>query len=263
MARAMTTRLALAGLLATAVLGAGLLGGAGSVRAEEEALPAEHWSFTGIFGTFDQAALRRGFQVYKEICSACHSMNLLHYRDLAALGYSEDEIKQIAASVQVTDGPNDNGDMFDRPGRPSDAFKAPFANEQAARAANGGALPPDLSLIIKARKCGADYVHAILTGYGEAPAGMTMQSGMNYNKYFPGHQIAMPPPLTDDRVTYADGTKATLQQEARDVATFLAWASEPKLEERHKVGARVMIFLFVLSGIMYGVKRKIWSKVEH
>jgi len=257
MARAMTTRLALAGLLA-----AGVLGAAGSVRAQEEALPAEHWTFTGIFGTFDQETLRRGFQVYKEICSACHSMNLLHYRDLAALGYSEDEIKQIAASVQVTDGPNDNGDMFDRPGRPSDAFKAPFANEQAARAANGGALPPDLSLIVKARKGGADYVHAILTGYGQAPTGMTMQSGMNYDEYFPGHQIAMPQPISDGSVTYADGTKATTDQEAFDVANFLAWASEPELVDRHRMGVKSVLFLIVLAALLYAVKRKVWAGIH-
>jgi ubiquinol-cytochrome c reductase cytochrome c1 subunit len=253
----MTMRLALAGLLATGVLAA-----AGPLRAEDESLPTEHWSFTGIFGTFDQATLRRGFQVYKEICSACHSMNLVHYRDLAALGYSEDEIKAIAAGVQITDGPNDNGDMFDRPGRPSDVFKAPFANDQAARAANGGALPPDLSLIVKARKGGADYVHDLLTGYGEAPAGTTMQSGMSYDKYFPGHQIAMPQPISDASVTYADGTQATIDQEALDVANFLAWTSEPELVERHRMGVKSVLFLIVLAGLLYAVKRKVWAGVH-
>lgn len=256
-ARALMKRLALAGLIAAGVLAPAL-----SVRAQDEALPTVHWSFSGAFGTFDQETLRRGFQVYKEICSACHSMNLLHYRDLAALGYSEDEIKQIAASVQVTDGPNDNGDMFDRPGRPSDAFKAPFANEQAARAANGGALPPDLSLIVKARKGGADYVHAILTGYGQAPTGMTMQSGMNYDEYFPGHQIAMPQPISDGSVTYADGTKATTDQEAFDVANFLAWTSEPELVERHRMGVKAVLFLIVLAGLLYAVKRKVWAGIH-
>jgi ubiquinol-cytochrome c reductase cytochrome c1 subunit len=256
-ARAPTKRLALAGLIAAGVLAAAL-----PVRAEDEALPTVHWSFSGAFGTFDQETLRRGFQVYKEICSACHSMNLVHYRDLAALGYSEDEIKAIAASVQITDGPNDNGDMYDRPGRPSDAFKPPFANEQAARAANGGALPPDLSLIVKAREGGADYVHDLLTGYAEPPAGVTMQSGMNYDKYFPGHQVAMPQPISDGSVTYADGTKATTDQEAFDVANFLAWTSEPELVERHRMGVKSVLFLIVLAGLLYAVKRKVWAGIH-
>jgi ubiquinol-cytochrome c reductase cytochrome c1 subunit len=250
-------RLSLAALFA-----AGALAPAIPVRAEDQALPTVHWSFSGAFGTFDQAALRRGFQVYKEICSACHSMDLVHYRDLAALGYSEDEIKAIAASVQITDGPNDNGDMFDRPGRASDAFKPPFANEQAARAANGGALPPDLSLIVKARAGGADYVHDLLTGYAEPPAGMTMQAGMNYNKYFPGHQLAMPQPISDGSVTYADGTKATTDQEALDVANFLAWTSEPELVERHRIGVKAVLFLIVLSGLLYALKRKVWAGIH-
>lgn len=251
-------------LLTTALIGAGagLLATPAAHAAETVAPPAEHWSFDGIFGTYDRAALRRGFQVYKEICSACHSMNLLHYRNLEAIGFSEDEVKKIAASVQVTDGPNDQGDMYERPGRPSDPFKAPFPNDQAARAANNGALPPDLSLIVKARKGGADYVHGILTGFGEPPADMKMADGMNYNKYFPGHQIAMPPPLNDDAVTYADGTKATVDQMALDVSNFLAWAAEPNLEERHFTGVKAVLFLIVLTALLYGVKRKIWAAVH-
>jgi ubiquinol-cytochrome c reductase cytochrome c1 subunit len=251
-------------LLTTALIGvgAGLLGTPAARAAEAEALPAEHWSFDGIFGTYDRAALRRGFQVYKEICSACHSMNLLHYRNLQAIGYSEDEVKKIAASVQVTDGPNDQGEMYERPGRPSDPFKAPFPNDQAARAANNGALPPDLSLIVKARKGGPNYTHAILTGFGEPPADMKMADGMNYNKYFPGHQIAMPPPLSEGAVTYADGTKATVDQMSLDVSNFLAWASEPNLEERHFTGVKTVLFLIVLTALLYGVKRKIWAAVH-
>jgi ubiquinol-cytochrome c reductase cytochrome c1 subunit len=254
-------RFALARLLSACVLTTGL-GTSIAANAEDVALPTVHWSFSGAFGTFDQPTLRRGFQVYKEICSNCHSMNLVHYRDLAALGYSEDEIKSIAASFQITDGPNDNGDMYDRPGRPSDAFKPPFPNEQAARAANGGALPPDLSLIVKARKGGADYVRALLTGYAEPPTGMAMQAGMNYNLYFPGHQIAMPQPISDDSVTYADGTKATVDQEAFDVTNFLAWTAEPELPERHRMGVKAVLFLIVLSGLLYAVKRKVWAGVH-
>jgi len=225
-------------------------------------LPSPGWSFEGPFATFDPAARQRGFQVYKEVCSACHSMNLMHYRDLADIGFSEDQVKAIAAGVQVQDGPNDSGDMFERPGRPYDTFKPPFANDQAARASNNGALPPDLSLIVKAREGGPDYVYGILTGFGDPPPGMKMMDGMNYNKYFAGHQIAMPPPLTADRVTYADGTKATIEQEAHDVVTFLAWAAEPKLEVRKRVGTKVLIFLLGLSGLLYAVKRKVWRDVH-
>jgi ubiquinol-cytochrome c reductase cytochrome c1 subunit len=248
-----------------ALLTAALIGSAagGTALAAEAPTPPElHWSFQGIFGTYDRAALARGFQVYKEICSACHSMNLMHYRNLQDIGFSEDQVKQIAASVQVTDGPNDAGDMFERPGRPSDTFKPPFANENAARAANNGALPPDLSLIVKARKGGADYVHGILTGYSDPPADMKMAEGMNYNKYFPGHQIAMPPPLSDGAVTYPDGTKATVDQMASDVSNFLTWASEPKLEERHFIGVKSVLFLIVLTVLLYGAKRKIWAAVH-
>jgi ubiquinol-cytochrome c reductase cytochrome c1 subunit len=251
-------RLTLA-VLATALIGAGALAEA---RAEGVVLPEEHWSFNGIFGTFDRAAVRRGFQVYKEICSNCHSMNLLHYRNLEEIGFTEDEVKQIAASVQVTDGPNDNGDMYERPGKPSDAFKPPFANPQAARAANNGALPPDLSLMAKARVGGADYIHAILTGFGEPPPDTKMQPGMSYNKYFPGHQIAMPPPLSDGAVTYADGTKASVDQMSRDVSGLLMWAAEPNLEERHRIGVKSILFLIVLSGMLYAVKRKVWAAVH-
>ena len=245
--------------LTAALIGAGA---SAAARAEETALPQERWSFRGIFGTYDRAAVQRGFQVYKEICSACHSMNLVHYRDLQAVGFSEDQVKQIAASVQVTDGPNDAGEMFERPGKPSDPFKAPFPNDNAARAANNGALPPDLSLMSKARQGGPDYTYGIMTGFGEPPAGVTIAEGMNYNKYFPGHQIAMPPPLSDGAVTYADGTKATVDQMAYDVSNFLAWAAEPKLDERHLIGVKTVLFLIVLTALLYGVKRKIWAAVH-
>ncbi|HEX7201089.1 MAG TPA: cytochrome c1 [Dongiaceae bacterium] len=247
-----------------AFLTAALIGaGAGAAaRAEEIALPQKPWSFQGIFGTYDRAAVQRGFQVYKEICSACHSLNLVHYRDLQAIGFSEDQVKQIAASVQVTDGPNDAGEMFERPGKPSDPFKAPFPNDNAARAANNGALPPDLSLMAKARPGGADHIYGIMTGFVTAPAGVTVAEGMYYNEYFPGHQIAMPPPLSDGAVTYADGTKATIDQMAYDVSNFLAWTAEPKLEERHLIGVKSVLFLIVLTALLYGVKRKIWAAVH-
>ena len=236
--------------------------------APEPVLPTQSWSFNGPFGTFDRAAAQRGFQVYNEVCSRCHSMNLLHYGDLGpggpggGIGYTEDQVKAFAAQKQVTDGPNDQGEMFQRPGRASDKFVAPFANEQAARAALNGALPPDLSLISKAREDGADYLYGLLNGYKDPPATMKMADGMNYNEYFPGHQIAMPQPLFDDVVTYADGTKATVQQEARDVAVFLAWAAEPTMEERKRTGAKVLIFLLVMTLALYATKRRIWADLH-
>src|SRR6202162_2975751 len=193
--------------------------------------PHQEWSFNGVFGTYDRAALQRGFQVYKEVCSVCHPVKHLYYRDLEELGYSEDQVKGIAAQAQVSDGPNDTGDMFQRPGRPSDPIPGPFPNDQAARAANNGALPPDLSLITKAREGGENYVSALLTGFKDAPAGMKMNPNMNYNEYFAGHQIAMPPPLNPDQVKYADETKASVPQMAHDVVSFLSWAAEPTLEE--------------------------------
>ncbi|MDR3514636.1 MAG: cytochrome c1 [Azospirillaceae bacterium] len=245
-------------VILAAVLGLGL---AAPVCAEEAeiSLPHVEWPHDGIFGTFDRAAAQRGFQVYKEICSACHSLNLLYYRDLTALGFSDDEVKAIAAQYQVQDGPNDQGEMYDRPALPSDHFKRPFPNDKAARAANNGALPPDLSLIVKAREGGEDYVHAMLTGFEDPPVGVKLMDGMNYNKYFPGHQMGMPPILQPDLVTYADGTKATQDQMATDVATFLTWAAEPNLEERKRMGVKVVLFLLVFAGLMYAVKRQVWA----
>jgi ubiquinol-cytochrome c reductase cytochrome c1 subunit len=226
--------------------------------------PAQDWSFGGFFGTFDRASLQRGFQVYKEVCAACHALKQKAYRNLSDIGLSEDEIRAIAADVMVMDGPNDDGEMFERPGRPSDRFRSPFPNERAARAANGGAYPVDLSLIIKARKGGADYLYALLTGYrDEPPAGVAAMDGMHWNDYFPGHWIAMGRPLHDDQVTFADGTVATTSQMARDLTTFMAWAAEPELEERRAMGVRVILFLIVLAGMTYGVKRKIWADLKH
>ncbi|MBU6235992.1 MAG: cytochrome c1 [Alphaproteobacteria bacterium] len=225
-------------------------------------LPKQEWSFNGPTGTFDRASMQRGFQVYKQVCSACHSLNRIAYRNLAALGYNEAEIKAVAAEASIMDGPNDEGEMYERPGRPSDYFKAPFANEQAARYANNGALPPDLSLIVRARANGSDYIYALLTGYGEAPADIKINEGMHYNKYFAGHQIAMPAPLAAGAVTYEDGTDASVEQMAKDVTTFLTWASEPAMEVRKKTGLKAMIFLFVFAGLMYATKRRVWKDVH-
>jgi ubiquinol-cytochrome c reductase cytochrome c1 subunit len=210
-------------------------------------------------GTFDRAAAQRGFQVYREVCSACHSVDYLAFRNLTALGFSADEVAAVAAEYTVTDGPDDTGEMFERPARPADPIPPPYPNPEAARAANGGALPPDLSLITKARAGGADYVYSLMVGYGEAPAGEAPREGLNYNNYFPGHWIAMPPPLSDGQVSYTDGTEATVPQMAEDVATFLTWAGEPTLEQRKQSGLKVMLFLIVLTGLTYATMRKVWA----
>jgi ubiquinol-cytochrome c reductase cytochrome c1 subunit len=230
---------------------------------ETAAIPNVPFSFDGLFGTFDRASVQRGLQVYKEVCSACHAMRLLSYRNLLEIGLSEEQVRNIAASVQVTDGPNDQGEMFERPGRLSDRFHNPFPNDQAARAANNGALPPDLSVIVKAREGGADYVHALLTGYEEPPEGFTLMEGMNYNRYFAGNQIAMPNILNPGQVEFADGTEATVDRMATDVASFLAWAAEPELETRRRMGVRIILFLIVLGGLTYAVKRRVWADAKH
>lgn len=247
------------------VLGLGLIAGASPALAAggEIELPNTRFSFDGLFGHFDRASAQRGFQVYKEVCSACHAMHLLSYRNLRQLGLSDAEVAGIAATVQVMDGPNDEGQMVERPGRASDRFHSPFPNEQAARSANNGAYPPDLSVITKAREGGADYIHALLTGYGDPPAGVHIADGMHYNKYFAGHQIAMPPPITSDgQVEYHDGTKATVDQMVSDVSQFLTWAAEPELEERKSMGVKMILFLTVLGGLAYAVKRKVWADVH-
>ena len=251
-------------LKAIAILGGLLAAAPGPAIAAgaSVAIPDTRFSFDGIFGTFDRASAQRGLQVYKEVCSACHGMRLLSYRNLRELGLSEEQVAQIAAQFQVMDGPNDEGEMFERNARPSDRFRSPFPNQQAARAANNGAYPPDLSVIVKARPGGADYIYALLTGYEDPPADVTMMEGMNYNRYFPGHQIAMVAPLNPDQVEFADGTPATVEQMARDVTTFLAWAAEPELEQRRAMGFKVIIFLTILGGLAYAVKRKVWSDVH-
>ena len=247
------------GLLAGA-LAFSLAGAAGA--AEQADFDRHDWSFYGIFGTYERSAVQRGFQVYSENCSSCHGLKLVAYRNLAAIGFSEGEVKAIAAQFEVTDGPDDEGDMFERPARPSDRFVSPFANDNAARAANGGALPPDLSLIVKARARGPDYVFALLNGYAEAPADHPVADGMSYNPVFPGGEIAMPPPLFEDAVEYADGTPATVEQMAEDVVSFLYWAGEPTLEERKRVGIKVMLFLIILSALFIAVKQKVWRNVH-
>lgn len=224
--------------------------------------PEHHWSFSGLFGTYDRAALRRGFEVYNGVCAGCHGLRLVAYRNLMDIGFTEAEVKAIAADVDVPAEPNEEGEIEDRPGIPADKFKSPFANENAARASNGGALPPDLSLIIKARLNGSNYVNGLLTGYTDAPAGEEVPEGMYYNANFSGHLIAMAPPLSDEGVDYADKTKATVKQQAEDVVTFLTWAAQPELEERKRMGIKVILFLLLMTGLLYVVKRRIWADVH-
>lgn len=239
-----------------------LLSGTAMASSDAEHPKQLHWPFDGMTGTLDRQAAQRGFQVYKEVCAACHGLKRVAYRNLEQLGFSEGEIKAIAAEKNVMDGPNDDGEMFERPARPADKFVSPYANDKAARAANGGALPPDLSLIVKARVDGANYVYSLLTGYTEPPADREIAAGMNYNPYFPGGQIAMPPPLVEGGVTYQDGTPATVDQMARDVTVFLQWAAEPEMEQRKRLGIKALIFLGIMTIFLYAAKKRIWSKLE-
>ena len=225
-------------------------------------LPKQHWSFEGIFGTYDRGEAQRGLQVYSEVCAGCHGLSLIYYRNLMGLGYTKDQVKAFAAEYEVEDGPNDEGEMYMRPAKPSDRFVNPFPNDKAARVGNNGALPPDLSLVVEARVGGPNYLYNLMAGYVEPPAGVSVMEGMSYNAYFPGHQIAMPSPLSDEAVEYADGTKATVAQMARDVTTFLTWASEPNMEERKGMGIKVLLFLIVLTGMLIAVKKKIWVDVH-
>jgi len=283
-------------LAAGAAILAGLSTGAyAAVEALSPVPEAQHWSFDGPFGTYDRAEVQRGYQVYKEVCSACHALSLLAYRNLSDIGLTDDQIKDQIKDIKVQDGPNDQGEMFDRPAKLSDRFRSPFPNELASRAANNGAYPPDLSLIVKAREVepeggipvlrsfigkvhntGADYVFGVLTGYhdlGKLSAAdrkalnlapdFKLNDGMNFNIHFAGYQIAMPQPLSDGQVTFADGAPNKVEDMAHDVVTFLAWASEPKMEDRKRTGVKVVLFLLALAGLMYAVKRRVWAGVAH
>jgi len=222
-----------------------------------------NWSFEGVFGTFDRASLQRGYQVYQEVCSGCHSVQHLSYRNLSEEGgpeFSSEEAKAIASQFEVTDGPKEDGEMFTRPGRLSDKFVSPFPNAKAAAAANGGAYPPDMSVLVKARKGGADYIYSLLMGYEEAPTGYELDDGVYYNKYMPGHKIMMVEPLSDGAVEYADGTETSKARMAKDVTTFLVWAADTHLEARHKMGFKVFFYLIILLTLVYLSKQKVWSR---
>ena len=269
------------------VLAVGVLALAGGPAAAQDhdtpEPPALKWSFAGPLGKFDRGQLQRGFKVYREVCGNCHSLSFVSFRNLAESGgpeFSAGQAAAVAAEYKIKDGPNDQGEMFERPGRVADYFPPPFPNDAAARVSNGGALPPDLSVIAKARtyergfprflldvvtqyqEQGVDYITALLKGYEKAPEGMQMAQGMMYNKYFPGHGIAMPPPISDGQVSYDDGSPGTVDQYARDVSAFLAWTAEPHLEARKRTGFQVVIFLLLLSGLLYFTQMRVWHAVE-
>jgi ubiquinol-cytochrome c reductase cytochrome c1 subunit len=222
----------------------------------------QDWSFNGILGSFDKPALLRGYQVYTEVCSFCHGVEFIAFRNLTEIGLTDDQAKAAAEAAQIEDGPDADGLMFMRAGRLSDRLPSPFPNSNAARAANGGALPPDLSLMTKARPFGPDYVFALLTGYKEPPEDVELAPGMNYNPFFSGQQIAMFEPLFEGAVAYEDGTEATIEQMAEDITQFLMWTAEPKLEDRKRMGLGVMIFLVLLTGMFIAVKRQVWADVH-
>ncbi len=232
---------------------------------DKKQLLTNNWSFKGYFGKFDRSALQRGYQVYAEVCASCHSMKYLSYRNLAEKGgpeFSKDQAKAIASNFEVTDGPNDDGDMFTRQAKLSDKFVQPYRNDKEAIASNGGAYPPDMSVLVKARKGGADYIYSVLLGYEDPPSGTTLDDGVYYNKFIYGNNIKMPKPLMDGQVEYNDGTEATEEQMAKDVVTFLAWSAEPHLEARHKIGFRAIIYLIIITILVYFSMKKIWSRVE-
>ena len=236
-----------------------------SYSAEKIEYLTTDWSFKGLFGKFDRGALQRGYQVYTEVCSSCHSMKYLSYRNLAEKGgpeFSIAEAKAIAASFEVTDGPNDDGEMFTRPGKLSDKFVMPYDNVKAAQAANGGAYPPDMSVLVKARGGGVDYIYSLLQGYEDPPVGMSLDDGVYYNKYMYGNKIKMANQLSDGLVEYGDGTTASVEQMSKDVTTFLMWAAEPHLESRHQMGFKAIVYLIILTILVYFSMKKIWSRIE-
>lgn len=251
-------------LILSALVATGMVAAAGAANANEgAALTKPGFSWEGVFGQYDKPALKRGYQVFHDVCSNCHGLKLVAYRNLSAVGLTEDEIKTVAAERELPDVPNDEGMISPRPGRASDKYISPFPNDKAAAAANGGALPPDLSLMAKARVGGPNYIYSLLLGYeDEAPADHPIPEGKYFNHIFPGNAISMPPQVMDDLVSYADGTKATKEQITHDVVTFLNWAAEPELDQRKSLGLKVMIFLGVLTALMYALKRQIWKNLH-
>jgi ubiquinol-cytochrome c reductase cytochrome b/c1 subunit len=280
----MTAKRTILALLAVGAVAVPLAAIAQSEHSHETPPPPKlSWSFAGPFGRYDQAQLQRGFKIYREVCANCHSLSLVHFRNLAepgGLGYSEAQAKTIASEYKIKDGPNDQGEMFDRPGRLADAFPKPFENDAAAKAVTGGAIPPDMSVLAKARtyergfpwfvfdmftqyqEQGPDYIAALMQGYRDKPADVEIPPNAHYNIYFPGHAIGMPPPLQPGQVTFDDGSPTTLAQYGQDVAAFLMWAAEPHLDARKRTGFQVMIFLIIFALLLYFTKKKVWKEVE-
>ena len=247
----------IAAVLLFGILSSPAVGAGGDVT-----LKSRDWSFSGPFGTFDKAAMQRGFQVYNEVCAGCHSMKLIAFRNFADLGYNESEIKVLAAQYEVQDGPNEDGEMFMRPAIPADRMPAPYANDNAARAGNNGALPPDLSLIAKARPNGPNYLYSLLSSYDDAPNGQEVPDGMYYNAAYPGHLIAMPQPLYGDDVEFSDGAATSIEAVSADLTQFLMWAAEPKMEVRKRIGVAAVFFLSIFVIFSYLAKRRIWADVH-
>jgi ubiquinol-cytochrome c reductase cytochrome c1 subunit len=233
--------------------------------AEKVELLKTDWSFKGLFGKFDRGSLQRGYQVYSEVCSSCHSMKYVSYRNLSEKGgpeFTEEQVKAIAANFEVVDGPNSDGEMFTRQAKLSDKFVMPYENIKAAQAANGGAYPPDMSVLAKARSGGVNYIYSVLLGYEDPPSGVSLDEGVYYNKYMYGNNIKMSQPLSDGLVEYSDGTVASEEQMAKDVTTFLMWAAEPHLEARHRMGFKAILYLIILTILVYFSMKKIWSRIE-
>ena len=249
-------------IVISAVSFLGMSGAASAAGGGNVTLLKIDWSFAGIFGHYDKASMQRGFQVYLEVCAGCHSMDYMAFRTLADLGYNEAEIKAIAAEYEVEDGPNEDGEMFTRPARPADRMPSPYRNDNEARANNNGALPPDLSLIAKARAHGPDYLYSLLVGYDDAPASLDVPEGMYYNNAYSGNLIAMPQPIYGDDVEYADGTSTSTEALSADVTHFLMWAAEPKLEVRKRIGVAAVFFLSIFLIMSYMAKRRIWADVH-
>lgn len=222
-----------------------------------------NWVFDGVFGKVDKAAAQRGFQVYKEVCATCHSLKRVAFRNLEEIGFSKEEVEALASEYEIKDGPNDEGEMYKRAGKPYDYFPLVYKNDKEAAYINNGIAPPDLSLMIKARVDGANYVYSMLTGYGHpVPEGLEMNETSFYNPYFAGGAIAMPPPLMADMITYQDGTEASVHQMSSDIVNFLQWTAEPEMQGRKEMGVKVMIFLFIMTLVFFLAMKAIWAEVE-
>lgn len=237
--------------------------GIGVRAAEEVSFPRYTWQHSGLLGTIDKAAAQRGLQVYRQVCSTCHSLRHIAFRHLAGIGFTEEQIKAFAAEYRIQDGYDENGEELERTGKPFDFFPSPYENDVLGRLANNGVLPPDLSLMVAARQGGEDYIVSFLNGYTQTPEGVQLNPGQYYNKYYPGHLVSMPPMILAGGVEYTDGTEASVFQQARDVATFLVFTSDPHHDFRKQLGVRVMLFLLVFTVLVFFAKQQLWRDIKH